>query len=96
MKKIIVKPQKSLSLQFHKYRSEHWVVVKGTADVINGEKNFILPEGHSTFIPSGVKHRLTNARKNDLIIVEVQIGSYLGEDDITRLKDNFGRTLENY
>ena len=96
VKKIIVKPQKSLSLQFHKYRSEHWVVVKGTADVINGEKNFILPEGHSTFIPSGVKHRLTNARKTDLIIVEVQIGSYLGEDDITRLKDNFGRTLENY
>ena len=90
-KKIEVNPGASLSLQKHQKRSEHWVVVKGTAKVQIGEKIFLLSENQSTYIPKGVKHRLSNPQKLPLIIIEVQSGSYLGEDDITRFEDNYGR-----
>ena len=93
VKKIIVKPGKSLSLQMHHYRAEHWVVVSGVAEVVNGEQTFLLRENESTFIPLGVKHRLTNSESNDLVLIEVQSGSYLGEDDIVRFEDNYGRSV---
>lgn len=92
VKKIIVKTNKSLSLQSHKFRSEHWVVVRGVAEVINGEETLILNKNQSTYINVGTKHRLSNIGKNDLIIIEVQTGSYLGEDDIIRYEDDFGRS----
>lgn len=91
VKKITVKPGKSLSLQVHKYRSEHWVVVNGYAEVIKGDKPFTLVENQSIYIPAGVKHRLTNSGDTDLILIEVQTGSYLGEDDIIRFEDVYGR-----
>ena len=91
IKKIIVKPGKSLSLQSHKHRSEHWVVVEGIAEVINGEQTMTMVHNQSTYIPAGTKHRLTNPGKIDLVIIEVQTGSYFGEDDIVRLADDFGR-----
>ena len=81
-----------LSLQRHTHRAEHWVVVEGTALVhINGEKKLVL-ENQSTYIPVGIKHRLTNPGKIPLIIIEVQSGSYVGEDDIVRFKDVYGRS----
>lgn len=99
VKLISVQPGKSLSLQTHKYRSEHWVVVKGTAKIIRGAEVFVLRENESTFIPVGVKHQLSNAGTEDLDIIEVQSGSYLGEDDIIRYADEHGRatvsTIEN-
>ena len=91
IKKIVVKPGKSLSLQSHKYRSEHWVVVLGEAEVINGDKKFKLSINESTYIPAGNKHRLINPGLIDLILIEVQVGSYLGEDDIERFSDLYGR-----
>ena len=91
IKKIEVNPGASLSLQKHQKRSEHWVVVKGTAKVQIEEKIFLLSENQSTYIPKGVKHRLSNPQKLPLIIIEVQSGSYLGEDDIIRFEDNYGR-----
>ena len=91
IKKIVVKPGSQLSLQRHKFRSEHWVVVDGTAEVIKEEKSFILNKGESTFIPSGMIHSLKNNEKQDLIIIEVQIGVYLEEDDIERISDIYGR-----
>jgi mannose-1-phosphate guanylyltransferase/mannose-6-phosphate isomerase len=91
VKRITVRPGEKLSLQMHKHRAEHWVVVKGTALVINGEDEFILMENQSTYIPVGVRHRLENVGKIDLEIIEVQSGSYLSEDDITRYEDNYGR-----
>jgi len=78
-------------LQSHKRRSEHWVVVKGTAKVINGDQELILQENESTYIPAGHKHRLSNPGKNDLEIIEVQTGDYFGEDDIVRYDDTYGR-----
>jgi mannose-1-phosphate guanylyltransferase/mannose-6-phosphate isomerase len=92
VKRISVKPGASLSLQMHHHRAEHWIVVKGTAKVTNGDKIFQLEENQSTYIPIGAKHRLENPGKTDLEIVEVQSGSYLGEDDIVRFEDTYGRS----
>lgn len=91
VKRITVKPGASLSLQLHHYRSEHWVVVKGVATVTRGEDVFLVRENESTYIPVGVKHRLVNAGIDNLELIEVQSGSYLGEDDIVRFEDNYGR-----
>ncbi len=92
VKRIVVNPGASLSLQMHHHRAEHWVVVKGTAEVTNGDRTFLLGENESTFIPLGHIHRLRNPGKLPLEIVEVQSGSYLGEDDIVRYEDSYGRT----
>jgi mannose-1-phosphate guanylyltransferase/mannose-6-phosphate isomerase len=91
VKRIVVKPGASLSLQMHHHRSEHWVVVSGTAEVTCDERTFLLGEGESTFIPLGSKHRLKNPGRLPLEIVEVQVGNYLGEDDIVRFADVYGR-----
>ncbi len=91
VKRIVVNPGASLSLQMHHHRAEHWIVVKGTAEVTNGENVFLLGENESTFIPLGHAHRLSNPGKVPLEIIEVQSGSYLGEDDIVRLEDTYGR-----
>jgi len=91
VKRIMVKPGASLSLQMHHHRAEHWVVVSGTAEVTNGEKVIVLGENQSTYIPIGQKHRLANPGKTPLEIIEVQSGSYLGEDDIVRFEDRYGR-----
>lgn len=91
VKRISVSPGASLSLQMHHHRAEHWVVVNGTAKVTCGDKTFILSENESTFIPVGTKHRLENPGKIPLDIIEVQSGSYLGEDDIVRFEDVYGR-----
>ena len=91
VKRIVVNPGASLSLQMHHHRAEHWVVVKGTAEVTNGERSFLLGENESTFIPLGHVHRLANPGKLPLEIIEVQSGSYLGEDDIVRVEDTYGR-----
>ena len=91
VKRITVKPKSALSLQMHNHRSEHWVVVKGTAHVTCGDKEFVLVEDESTYIPTGKKHRLENKGKIPLEIIEVQTGAYLGEDDIIRFSDIYGR-----
>lgn len=91
VKRILVKPGARLSLQKHHHRAEHWVVVKGTAQIVRGEESLLLSENQSTYIPLGVVHCLENPGKIDLEMVEVQSGSYLGEDDIVRLQDNYGR-----
>ncbi len=87
----MVNPGASLSLQMHFHRAEHWVVVRGTAEVTNGEKVTLLTENQSTYIPLGQVHRLANPGKVPLEIIEVQSGSYLGEDDIQRIADKYGR-----
>ena len=91
IKRIAVKPGASLSLQMHNHRSEHWVVVSGKAEVINGEQTVTLEANQSTYIPAGNKHRLTNVGDTELALIEVQCGSYLGEDDIVRFEDIYGR-----
>lgn len=91
VKRIGVKPGAKLSLQKHWHRSEHWVVVKGAAQVINGDQEIMLGENESTFIPAGTTHRLENPGKVDLEMIEVQSGEYVGEDDIVRLDDDYGR-----
>jgi mannose-1-phosphate guanylyltransferase/mannose-6-phosphate isomerase len=91
VKRIQVNPGASLSLQKHSKRAEHWVVVKGIATVTCGDKVITLNENESTFIPLGEKHRLSNSSKDPLEIIEVQSGSYLGEDDIVRIDDGYGR-----
>ncbi len=91
VKRIEVKPNCALSLQMHKYRAEHWVVVSGEAFVEIDNKESNLAENQSTFIPLGSKHRLSNKTSRTLVIIEVQSGSYLGEDDIIRFEDNYGR-----
>lgn len=91
VKRITVKPGARLSLQKHFHRAEHWVVVKGTAVVTKGDEEFVLKEDESTYIPLGVVHRLENPGKIDLELIEVQSGSYLGEDDIVRYEDVYGR-----
>lgn len=91
VKRIQVKPGASLSLQKHNHRAEHWVVVQGTAEVINGEKKLLLSENQSTYIPQGEVHRLVNPGRIPLEIIEVQSGSYLEEDDIIRYEDDYGR-----
>jgi len=92
VKRILVKPGASLSLQMHHHRAEHWIVVSGTAEVTNGDRKIILTENQSTYIPLGEVHRLANPGKVPLEIIEVQSGSYLGEDDIVRFEDTYGRT----
>jgi len=92
VKRIQVKPGGSLSLQKHHHRAEHWIVVKGTAEITNGEKVLLLTENQSTYIPLGEVHRLANPGTIPLEIIEVQSGSYLGEDDIVRFEDHYGRT----
>lgn len=91
MKRIVVKPGASLSLQMHYHRSEHWIVVSGTAKVINGERDLLVRTNESTYIPAGNKHRLENPGRVDLVMIEVQSGSYLEEDDIVRFEDKYGR-----
>ena len=91
VKRITVYAGASLSLQKHFHRAEHWVVVSGTAEVVNGEETIILTENQSTYIPVGAVHRLTNIGKICLELIEVQSGSYLGEDDIVRLEDIYNR-----
>jgi mannose-1-phosphate guanylyltransferase len=91
VKLIEVTPGASLSLQMHHHRAEHWVVVSGTAEVTKGDDVFQLCENESTYIPIGVTHRLANKGKIPLRIIEVQSGSYLGEDDIVRFEDDYGR-----
>ena len=90
-KKIEVKPKQSLSLQLHQHRAEHWIVISGLAKVEIDKKKFTLKENESCFIPKNCKHRLSNTHELPLKIIEVQSGSYLGEDDIKRFKDKYGR-----
>ena len=92
IKRIEVRPGASLSLQMHHHRSEHWVVVAGVAKVMNGKSEIIISVNESTFIPAGHQHRLTNPGKDLCVLIEVQTGAYLGEDDIVRLQDNYGRS----
>ena len=92
VKHITVKPGAQLSLQMHHHRAEHWIVVSGTAQVTCDDKVFLLTENQSTYIPIASVHRLANPGKIPLEIIEVQSGSYLGEDDIERLEDVYGRT----
>lgn len=91
VKRIMVKPGSKLSLQMHHHRAEHWVVVSGTAKVIRGEDTLLLSENQSTYIPIGTRHRLENVGKVPLHMIEVQSGSYLGEDDIVRFEDDYKR-----
>jgi mannose-1-phosphate guanylyltransferase / mannose-6-phosphate isomerase len=91
VKRIVVKPGGCLSLQMHHHRAEHWIVVSGTAKVTRGEEVIMLTENQSTYIPLGTVHRLENPGVIELEMIEVQSGSYLGEDDIVRLEDNYGR-----
>jgi mannose-1-phosphate guanylyltransferase/mannose-6-phosphate isomerase len=93
-KRIIVKPGGRLSLQKHQHRSEHWIVVNGTAEVTVGDETKLLHENESTYIPAGTVHRLANPGKGQLHLIEVQCGSYLGEDDIIRIDDEYGRAGE--
>lgn len=93
VKRIVVNPGAKLSLQMHHHRAEHWIVVSGTAEVTNGDKVLLLSENQSTYIPLGTTHRLANPGKMPLEIIEVQSGSYLGEDDIVRFEDTYGRTV---
>lgn len=91
IKRIEVKPGASLSLQMHHHRSEHWIVVSGMAKVVNGDNELMVAANESTYIPAGHKHRLENPGVVNLVMIEVQSGEYLGEDDIVRFQDNYGR-----
>ncbi len=91
IKRIVVKPGAALSLQMHYHRSEHWVVVSGTASIVNDDKEMLVRTNESTYIPAGHKHRLVNPGLTDLVMIEVQSGEYLGEDDIVRFDDVYGR-----
>ena len=92
VKRLHINPGAKLSLQMHHKRAEHWVVVSGTATVIKEEEISVLKAGESTYIPMGTTHSLENKTKEQLEIIEVQSGSYLGEDDIVRFEDIYGRT----
>lgn len=94
IKDIEINPKARLSMQYHHHRSEHWVVVRGTARITNGDKMLILKENESTFIPQGQRHRLENPSDEPLNIIEVQCGDYVGEDDIVRVEDMYGRVQE--
>jgi mannose-1-phosphate guanylyltransferase/mannose-6-phosphate isomerase len=91
VKRLVVKPGATMSLQLHHHRAEHWIVVSGTAQITRGEETFLLGENESTYIPMGTKHRIANPGKVMLHIIEVQSGGYLGEDDIVRFEDIYGR-----
>jgi mannose-1-phosphate guanylyltransferase/mannose-6-phosphate isomerase len=94
IKRIVVYPGAKLSLQMHHHRSEHWIVVHGTAKIVNGDQTIILEENQSTYVPKATRHRLENPGKIPLHIIEVQNGPYLEEDDIVRFDDDFGRIKE--
>jgi mannose-1-phosphate guanylyltransferase/mannose-6-phosphate isomerase len=91
VKRIKVGSGERLSLQMHHHRAEHWIVVRGTAEVTRGDDVFMLAENESTYIPLGTRHRLANPGKLPLELIEVQVGAYLGEDDIVRFEDVYGR-----
>jgi mannose-1-phosphate guanylyltransferase / mannose-6-phosphate isomerase len=91
VKRIIVNPGAALSLQLHRYRSEHWVIVAGVAQVTNGELQYQLQIGQFAYVPQDTRHRLANTRTETLEVIEVQTGSYLGEDDIIRFEDLYHR-----
>lgn len=91
VKRLVVKPGERLSLQLHRHRSEHWVVVSGIAQVTNGAREALAFSGQSAFIPAGTEHRVANPGTTECVMIEVQIGDYLGEDDIVRLQDDYGR-----
>ena len=91
IKRIVVKPGASLSLQLHHHRSEHWVVVAGMAKLVNADKEIFLRPDESAYIKAGTAHRLSNPGAIDCVMIEVQTGDYVGEDDIVRLEDNYGR-----
>jgi mannose-1-phosphate guanylyltransferase/mannose-6-phosphate isomerase len=93
VKRNFVKPGASLSLQKHHHRAEHWIVVSGLAEVTRGSELFLLSENESTYIPVGEVHRLRNPGTVDLEMIEVQSGDYLGEDDIVRFEDTYGRAV---
>ncbi|MDQ7978077.1 mannose-1-phosphate guanylyltransferase/mannose-6-phosphate isomerase [Paraburkholderia sp. SARCC-3016] len=95
MKRIVVKPGAALSLQMHHHRSEHWIVVRGCAEIVNGEQTISLQPNESTYIPAGHRHRLINPGVVPLVLIEVQCGEYLGEDDIVRFEDVYGRAPVN-
>ena len=95
VKRIVVNPGEQLSLQMHHHRAEHWIVVKGTGKITKGDETFLLSENESTYIPIGVAHRLENPGKLPLEMIEVQSGSYLGEDDIVRFEDIYGRVSDD-
>ena len=95
VKRIKVKPGASISLQLHRRRAEHWVVVRGAAEVTRGEETFTLDENESVYIPKGAKHRLRNAGERTLEVIEIQVGAYLGEDDIVRFDDQYERSARN-
>jgi mannose-1-phosphate guanylyltransferase/mannose-6-phosphate isomerase len=92
VKRIVVKPGGQLSLQMHHHRAEHWIVVSGTAKVTRDDKTYLVSENESTYIPLGATHRLENPGRLPLEMIEVQSGSYLGEDDIVRFEDVYGRS----
>jgi mannose-1-phosphate guanylyltransferase len=92
IKRIEVKPGASLSLQMHHHRSEHWIVVSGMARVVNGDNELFVRTNESTYIPAGHRHRLENPGVLNLVMIEVQSGEYLGEDDIVRFEDIYGRS----
>ncbi|MDP3048143.1 MAG: cupin domain-containing protein [Thermodesulfovibrionales bacterium] len=93
IKRIVVNPEEKLSLQMHYHRSEHWVVVKGTAKVTIGDKEIFIHENESAYVPKSTLHRLENPGKVLLEIIEVQNGEYVGEDDIVRFDDKYGRQI---
>jgi mannose-1-phosphate guanylyltransferase len=95
LKRIEVQPGASLSLQMHHHRNEHWIVVSGVAEVTNGDRTLTLNTNESTYIPAEHRHRLTNKGPDLLVMIEVQSGTYLGEDDIVRFEDKYGRTPAN-
>ena len=95
IKQIIVKPKSRLSLQKHFHRNEHWIVVNGSALVYIGEQEIFLQSNQSTYIPMGKPHRLENPGKIPLVVIEVQMGEYLGEDDIVRIEDDYFRDKHN-
>jgi mannose-1-phosphate guanylyltransferase / mannose-6-phosphate isomerase len=91
LKRIVVKPGASLSLQLHHKRSEHWVVVSGVAAVVNGDQEIRIHPNESTYIPANTRHRLMNPGTVNCVMIEVQVGEYVGEDDIVRFDDIYGR-----
>ena len=94
VKRIVVNPGEENSLQLHYHRAEHWIVVSGTAEVTIGDDVRLLTENESVYVPLGMKHRIKNPGTIPLVFIEVQSGAYLGEDDIVRLQDNYGRAGE--
>ena len=94
VKRIEVSPGQRLSYQTHEHRAEHWTVVRGTATCVVEGETIVLPTGGSVDIALGAAHRITNQHEEDLVIIEVQLGDYLGEDDIVRLEDDYGRSSE--